>query len=226
MPETSRMRNAQASLTAQSPRGSDALQPPLGGRAARSRRRRPASATRRSRGRRWRRSAGRRPACARSSRGRSGTCRGPGGTRNEAIAYSSNEIVNAIRYDERIAGRISGSVTRTKAVISPAPRSRAASAIAGSSVWSRGQDHEHAVRHRDDDVDEEDGAQRLVEPERLQEHEHADAEDDVGHDERQHHERRHGRPGEHARRRQRQRREDAEQRRERRRSARRWRRSA
>ena len=45
-------------------------------------------------------------------RRRSGRCRRPGGTRNDAIAYSSNEIVNAIRYDEMIAGVISGSVTR------------------------------------------------------------------------------------------------------------------
>ena len=47
--------------------------------------------------------------------------RGP--TRNEATAYSSKEVVNAIRNAETIAGRINGNVTQRKVRNGPAPRS-------------------------------------------------------------------------------------------------------
>ena len=56
------------------------------------------------------------------SRGRSGTStRVP--TTNEATAYSSNEVVNAIRNDETIAGKISGSVIERNVRRRLAPRS-------------------------------------------------------------------------------------------------------
>src|SRR5581483_1593620 len=63
----------------------------------------------------------------------------PAGTRNDAIANSSNEIVNAISADENRAGTISGSVIRRKATKPEAPRSRAASTMSSSSVRRRGR---------------------------------------------------------------------------------------
>src|ERR1700757_576294 len=56
-------------------------------------------------------------------------------TTNDATAYSSNEVVNAIKNAETIAGRISGNVTRRNVCSGPAPRSAAASSNA-TSTWS------------------------------------------------------------------------------------------
>src|ERR1700761_4021824 len=63
----------------------------------------------------------------------------PGGARNEAMANSSNEMVNAIRKLENSAGPSSGRVTNQNARRSEAPRSHAASPIDGSSVRRRGR---------------------------------------------------------------------------------------
>src|SRR6476646_3929140 len=60
-------------------------------------------------------------------------------TRNEATAYSSKEVVNAIRNAETIAGRINGSVTHRKVRNGPAPRSWAASSSEASICWRRGR---------------------------------------------------------------------------------------
>src|SRR6476661_11199839 len=57
-------------------------------------------------------------------------------TTNEATAYSSKEVVNAIRNDETIAGKISGSVIERNVRRRLAPRSKAASS-SETSIWSR-----------------------------------------------------------------------------------------
>ena len=59
-------------------------------------------------------------------------------TTNDATAYSSNDVVNAIRNAETTAGRISGSVTERKVLSRVAPRSNAASSSETSICWSRG----------------------------------------------------------------------------------------
>ena len=59
-------------------------------------------------------------------------------TTNEATAYSSNEVVSAIRNAETIAGRISGSVIERNVRSRLAPRSYAASSSDTSICWSRG----------------------------------------------------------------------------------------
>ena len=57
-------------------------------------------------------------------------------TTNDATAYSSNDVVNAIRNAETTAGRISGSVIERKVRSRLAPRSNAASS-SETSIWSR-----------------------------------------------------------------------------------------
>src|ERR671935_1292134 len=59
--------------------------------------------------------------------------RGP--TTNDATAYSSNEVVNAIRKADTTAGRISGNVIERKVRRRLAPRSNAASS-SETSIWS------------------------------------------------------------------------------------------
>src|SRR5919204_3415671 len=62
--------------------------------------------------------------------------RGP--TTNDATAYSSNDVVNAIRKAETTAGRISGNVIERKVRRRLAPRSNAASSSETSTWSSRG----------------------------------------------------------------------------------------
>src|ERR687887_1528915 len=62
--------------------------------------------------------------------------RGP--TTNDATAYSSNEVVNAIRKAETTAGRMSGNVIERKVRRRLAPRSNAASSSETSTWSSRG----------------------------------------------------------------------------------------
>ncbi len=59
-------------------------------------------------------------------------------TTNDATAYSSNEVVNAIRKAETTAGRISGSVIDRNVRSRLAPRSNAASSSDTSICCSRG----------------------------------------------------------------------------------------
>src|SRR5919198_476355 len=56
-------------------------------------------------------------------------------TTNDATAYSSNDVVNAIRKAETTAGRISGSVIERNVRRRLAPRSNAASS-SETSIWS------------------------------------------------------------------------------------------
>ena len=73
----------------------------------------------------------------RARRGRSGTSSCVP-TTNEATAYSSNEVVNAIRNAETTAGRISGRVIERNVRSRLAPRSYAASSSETSICSSRG----------------------------------------------------------------------------------------